>query len=71
MYDKKSKKITLIEGNHRIAFAKSNNIPYVPVKVTVFDENSNISSIPPSKLGLTTFQKYPEHPFLVHLQLNI
>ena len=53
VHEKKLNKTTLMEGNHRIAWAKMNNIPWVPVKVIHIDENHKNTSIPPSKLGIT------------------
>ena len=56
-------KITLIEGNHKIAWAKKNNIPYVPVVMVTNDDNKNLI-VAPSEIGITTFQSFPDHPYL-------
>ena len=53
-FDKKTNKITLIERNHKIAWAIKNDIPWVPVKVIVYDENNKVSSIPPYKKNIHT-----------------
>ena len=62
-FDKKINKITLIESNHKIAWTIKNDIPFVPVKVTINDDNK-VTSIPPSQLGIKVYSKYPKHPFI-------
>jgi hypothetical protein len=64
----------LIEGNHRLAFARNNNIPYVPVKI-VISHNTMIGFKTPAKvnnknpicascLGFKTYSSFPNHPYL-------
>jgi hypothetical protein len=77
-YDNGNKTCLLEEGNHRLLFAKDNNIPFVPVLV----RNSSCENGHPipeqkisfgpglggrlcaSSIGFNTFKKFPEHPYL-------
>jgi hypothetical protein len=72
-FDIKEKNCLLIEGNSRLAFAKMNKIPFVPVKVISAPNPKDSKSIPlikkfdtlcASSLGFKTIQSFPEHPYL-------